>query len=647
MIRRDSSGVVARSVVELPRASRSTASAVRGCGPPDHSLAASPKIHPLLARWLAQGPPTRRVTLMVTFRDRRRVPRFPDPRMDEPRNSPANVAAFARAESLARGVQAARDGDYAEDSLALATRFHAQILQKYWIAQALLVNLPLGDVIPLSQRSNVVFIAPNYSGEPPPACTAADRAGRVDLPADARKYMNTNTYLATETVHGWMSLFDTGVRADHEAFNLSGTPHPRIPVLADCLGPCDDPANCVDGLCVGPSDCMGPESGDIDPEGHGTSSAAILVGFSNPSDCYAGITQAEITAYRVYTDACCPDGCSAPCLVRSAVLNAFQATTLALDRVIVAEMQAMGPPDCDLSDAADQAFNSGAMVIAPQGNCDCTSCGSPALSCPDDGMVKSPANAHYAIGVGAYDIKSLDPALGGEPILISASCGPTPDDRIKPDVLAPTSTWVAGDNSTSDLHAFTGTSGATPYVAGAAMLLHNFLLGESATNTDPGLTYAALILAGSDTWTRQADGTAQTDFDGTRGAGPIILPGNFTGWFGSEVVTAGSSSGVRIVVDDENTRIIEAAIWWADPLNASGKIQHCRVDLDIESWLYGVGGPAVVAESNNPTSVFQRCTFPEVRHGDDEWFVMFNLEDTPFTRSLSGLTVYYAIAARP
>ena len=115
----------------------------------------------------------------------------------------------------------------------------------------------------------------------------------------------------------------------------------------------------------------------------------------------------------------------------------------------MAEMQGGGSDTSAISTAADSAFDAGAVVIAANGN-----------NGPNSSTVNTPANAHKVIGVGNFDVQTLSQ-------IQSQSRGPAPDNRFKPDIQAPTNTETASNSSDSALRVFGGTSGATPYAAGA------------------------------------------------------------------------------------------------------------------------------------------------------------------------------------
>ena len=218
------------------------------------------------------------------------------------------------------------------------------------------------------------------------------------------------------------------------------------------------------------------------------------------------------------------------------------------DRVIVAEMQGSGNDQSSISIAADNAFDAGAVVIAANGN-----------NGPNASTVNTPANAHKVIGVGNYDVQTLAQ-------ITSQSRGPAPDNRIKPDIQAPTNTETASNASDTALRVFTGTSGATPYAAGSAALVRNFLRGTSST-IDPGQVYAFLILSGQRTY----------PFDNTTGAGRLVLPTNGTAWWGKVSVGAGATVDILLNVSGGSPNTLDAALWWPETATQS----HNDIDLRL------------------------------------------------------------------
>jgi len=104
-----------------------------------------------------------------------------------------------------------------------------------------------------------------------------------------------------------------------------------------------------------------------------------------------------------------------------------------------------------------------AIVAARQGILLCTAAGNEG---PAPGSLVSPADADSILGAGAVD-------LGGATASFS-SHGPTSDGRIKPDLMAPgVGLQAASYNHEQGLDylSFSGTSAATPLIAGAAALV--------------------------------------------------------------------------------------------------------------------------------------------------------------------------------
>ena len=222
-------------------------------------------------------------------------------------------------------------------------------------------------------------------------------------------------------------------------------------------------ANCNTGPGLNPND---------DCWNHGTKSAGIITGNANSGAAFRGVTAITLDSFKVYPSITQGGRCMG-FLDQAAVLRAFQTAVAVLDRVIVAEMQGGGDDLSPISSAGDGAFDAGAVVIAANGNN-----GSAAST------VNTPANAHRVIGVGNFDVQTLAQ-------IADQSRGPAPDGRFKPDIQAPTQTETASAASDTALAGFSGTSGATPYAAGAAALLRNWLRGiELQHRPGPGLRAA-------------------------------------------------------------------------------------------------------------------------------------------------------------
>jgi serine protease AprX len=506
------------------------------------------KIHPLLRNMIsARAAAGEKETVIITFRENIRIPRFPAPEVNEPQTSEANRAASDRASEIMREITARRAPTYDRLAAQLRDGYQAEVLQTYWLINAMLVRMPLNAVARLAQSDDVLAIEPQQTLDEPPQDTNPNND--VD---DGRARINSDAYLPCCGRHGWIGLLDTGVRFTHTLFTLPS----HIEYREDCTsGTCGSTPNPAD-------DCWN----------HGTSSAAIITGNGNLGNAYRGVTAITLDSFKVYPTA-------TPCggLNEAAVLAAFQRAVQLLDRVIVAEMQGSGTDQSPISLAGDAAFDAGAVVIAANGN-----------NGPSFSTVNTPANAHKVIGVGNYDVETLA-------LVTSQSRGAAPDGRIKPDIQAPTNTETASNASDTALRVFTGTSGATPYAAGAAALAHNFLrcAGSSDQNLcmatiDPGQVYAYLILSGQQPY----------PFDNITGAGRLFLPTDGQVSWGKVSVDNQATVDIPLSVSGTPPNTFDAALWWPETATQT----HNDIDLALVD-----PGGVIQDVSVSASSVFERA----------------------------------------
>src|SRR4029079_2832565 len=179
-------------------------------------------------------------------------------------------------------------------------------------------------------------------------------------------------------------------------------------------------------------------------------------------------------------------------LDNTAVHRGYDQAVLWGDQIVVAEIRPTQGSSGSIADDANDAFDAGTITIAANGNYSTA------------GSVASPASANKAIGVGNYDVDTLAASA-------SQSDGPTSDDRYKPDIQAPTDTRAASNASSTALQTFTGTSGATPYAAGAASVFADWFSLTSSTSANGGEIYATLINGGPLDWGRfnNSEGTGK------------------------------------------------------------------------------------------------------------------------------------------
>src|SRR5262249_32000763 len=148
-------------------------------------------------------------------------------------------------------------------------------------------------------------------------------------------------------------------------------------------------------------------------------------------------------------------------------------------------------------------------------------------------------------------------------------------------------TETGSNTSDTALRVFTGTSGATPYAAGAAALVRNFLRGTSFS-IDPGQVYSFLILSGQQPY----------PFDNITGAGRLILPTNGWAWWGKLSVAAGATIEVPLNVSGASSNTLDVAIWWPETAT--------QAHNDIDLRLVDPNGTAQ-AISISAASVFERA----------------------------------------
>jgi serine protease AprX len=512
-------------------------------------------IHPLLGQWITERSGGDREQVIVSFRDDLRMPRFPDPEPEETRRSAANRGAGRNAQRLVKEVSAARAERYDELSRELR-ELKCEPRETFWIVNSMLVDVPLEAVSKLAERDDVLYVEPRFAGEEPPQNTNAN-----DDVDDGRARIVSDPYFNLGQTGGWIGLLDTGLRFTHTQFNAPS----NIDFRRDCV---NGGADCNTGSGLNPND---------DCWNHGTSSAAIITANANQGNAFRGVTGITLDSFKVYPSTNTPQGACNGFLDSAAAVRGFQAAVAVLDRVIVAEMQGGGDDLSAISRAADAAFDAGAVVIAANGN-----------NGPNASTVNTPANAHRVIGVGNFDVQTQNQVT-------SQSRGPAPDGRFKPDIQAPTNTETASNASNTAFRSFGGTSGATPYAAGAAALLRNWLRGSSFS-IDPGQVYAQLILSGQQTY----------PFNNTSGAGPIQLPTNGWAWWGKVSVTNGATIDIPLSISGPNPNTLDGALWWPETAFDFPLIGRIEIHNDIDLYLVDPSGTSRALSISIP-SVFERA----------------------------------------
>jgi hypothetical protein len=436
----------------------------------------------------------------------------------------------------------------------LARETEAQVLETFRIAPAAVIRIRKDRLRRLAEWPDVVHIG--RTEIPSPTILKFSDSGVDTIPiATGRSRIASDQYFGRHPVTTRIGILDTGIDADHRDFGPSPT---RIGLARDCVCACPN--------------CDGPNARDTNTEKHGTSTAAILGARPPGWPEGQGVTASKLDCFRVYGD----DG---ERLDIPATIRAFE-NSLCVDRIIVAEMDEVGIASIEV--AAHNATRAGALVVAAAGNH-----GKPKPYFDDVGM---PAQARQVIAVGAYHVGDKK-----QPIYEGTSWGMSHvGGRPKPDLMAPTDCYAV-------IGPHTATSGATPFAAGAAALLRDWLVWASnGTDVDPGQVCAQLILSGN----------VAGPFEGpTReGVGRIVLPSNGNCVFGKiRIDEVASRCEIPIKVEAGIQRF-DAALWWPEELvHERGRQLDTHNDINLE--LVAPNGK-VVACSRSEGGVFERTSVP-------------------------------------
>lgn len=479
------------------------------------------KINPLVRKTIGSVDPGERIEVLVVFDDPVGIPRFPEPATGERGANGADRKYSARRDEIVKSLEARRAAD--QEPVAVLREFGAEIIERFWLINAVKVQIPAGAIEKLAANPRVIAIDPTATDIPPPQ--DADATNDVD---DGRAVIRSDPYFGLGLNSGFIGLLDTGVRDTHEAF---ASPD-NLDFLRDCVG---GGANCNTGAIT-----------TTDPWPHGTASAAIISAGTGGGAAFRGVTDITLDSFRVYGAA---DGTRGGLNVDAAV-RGFQRAVAVGDRVIVGEIQLVSTNAFDaLAVAADAAFDSGAVVVSANGNN------------PDGGTsVSSPAIAHKSLGVGRTDLGDAGP-------FPTSLRGPAPDNRLKPDIHAPSNTETARGSADDAYARFNGTSGATPYAAGAAALLRNWLRQFGAI--DPGQVYAQMIISG------RRGGPVNN----TNGAGLLALPVNGWAWWGKTEVSNRETIDIPLNIGSGHV-LFDAALWWPEG-RSGGTEQHSDIDIRL------------------------------------------------------------------
>lgn len=483
-------------------------------------------VEPALSAWARAVPADSSAEVLVAFRDEVVLPSLPHLNPALPLEHASNQETLAKRRELIRDVVAKRQPVYDRRKGELRS-LGIEVREVFWLTDSMVLRLPAGRLAALAARPDVLAVERTLSGTPAPTVSIGRTQMKTDWIFDT---VVANPAIARPRI----AIIDTGAPVDHVQFGNRS----RIDVERDCV-------HTTSGDCRVTAPGWNPR----DTCDHGTSTAAIITALDTQGNAYRGVTPFQIGTYKVYDFDANINACG---FQRPSGVRALQGALADGFPVILVEVQDTRDDLSNISLAADNAFNMGAVVVATNGNTD------------NSPTVAAPASARRVLGIGAYDHAAPPQTLWDQ------SVGPTADNRIKPDIQAPSNTTTAGATGFTALRIFGGTSGAGPYAAGAAAL-YGWLLnpgGTSGYTTQPGHVYATLI-----------DSGMQRNFNNTAGAGRIVLPSQVPvslHWYGSVTLSHQQYVDIQLPIQFYNYSTLSAAIWWPDVAN-----QHRDIDLTL------------------------------------------------------------------
>lgn len=284
------------------------------------------------------------------------------------------------------------------------------------------------------------------------AALGAHGAVRVVEPdAPVAALLGTATFW-TGAQHTWAEL---GVDGDGDGNPAVYSPADMVIAVVD-TGIDATHTDLSGGKVLGWHDAVGGRTEPYDDNGHGTHVAAIAAGAGQGHSALRGVAPgAGLVGVKVLGGG--GSGTTSTVLAGLQwILDHREAYGI---RVVNLSLGTSGCSDGtdSLSQMVNTLAESGIVVAAAAGN-----------SGPGACTVGSPGAAAGAITVGAL----ADPGERGTYLAAFSSRGPTADGRVKPDIAAPGVAIMSASANTGDgYYTLSGTSMATPHVAGAAALV--------------------------------------------------------------------------------------------------------------------------------------------------------------------------------
>jgi serine protease AprX len=293
-------------------------------------------------------------------------------------------------------------------------------------------------------------VAATLSGSEIARLAASSAVERIeaDLPVHATRESSQASFGVTKA----RSDFDLWGDGDGDPQSYSARDHTIAVIDTGIDGQHQDFAG---GKIIAWQDLVNGLAQPYDDNGHGTHCASIAAGALNPAGVGGVAPAAALIGLKVLSSDGSGDSSTIAQAVEWCIQHRDEFGIQAISLSLATDESSDGTDA--LSRTINQAVDAGIVVCVAAGNAG-----------PDRYTIGSPAAAAEAITVG----NMIDTGKGGFALEPSSSRGPTADERVKPDLCAPGAGILAAQaNTRSGYIRMTGTSMATPFVAGLAILM--------------------------------------------------------------------------------------------------------------------------------------------------------------------------------
>jgi PGF-pre-PGF domain-containing protein len=319
------------------------------------------------------------------------------------------------------------------------------VTHEYSIIPAVAMEVSVNELENLAKEPNVEEIVPDRIVS----------AFRLESMAIIKATNASSTFNVNGTGVN-ISIIDTGI------FNHTEFQSPNRIIKQKCY------CNAAPGDCC--PDGTAESDNATDNNGHGTHVSGIAAG-KGDGYTHGVATNASLFAVKVLNSSGSGKEADVIAGIDWAVQNGAKVISLSLGG-------ALGSYQCydfSSSEAVDNATKQGVVVVIAAGN-----------SGPPSQTIGAPACAKRAITVGSTDDNDV--------ISSFSSRGPMEDNRTKPDLTAP-GEGINSTNNTGVYYTLSGTSQATPHVAGVAALVIQRFNQINGYYPDPDRVKAILITA--------------------------------------------------------------------------------------------------------------------------------------------------------